>query len=102
MKGQEIKMEKDEFISKLQKECERLIKDGMDILDRFVEYDKIKSVIGEIPEYVKDGESLRVVTYDGISCPCSGTHARKMSEIEKLTIRKYQKKGNMMKISYSC
>lgn len=102
MKGQDLKMEKDEFISKLQKECDKLIQESMSVDDKFVEYDQIKSVIGEVPEYVKKGESLRVVTYDGIACPCSGTHVKKLGEIEKISIRKYQKKGNTMKINYSC
>jgi Ser-tRNA(Ala) deacylase AlaX len=102
IKGQDLPTDKNEFVGKLQIECDRLIKEGNKVGSDFIQYDSIKDVIGSVPDYVEIGQSLRVVNYEGVQGPCSGTHVKSLNEIEKILIRKVQKKGNIVKISYSC
>ena len=105
MNGQDLKSTKEDFIKELQEECDKLIKSDLEIIDKFYEYDSIEKMIGKTPDYLPKNEPVRMITYggkDGIICPCSGTHVKKNSEIEKINIRKVQKKGKTFLVKYSC
>lgn len=48
---------------------------------------------GGVPDYIPNGQSLRVLklTPDDLGCPCGGTHVDHISEIKKLEVTKIKK-----------
>jgi Ser-tRNA(Ala) deacylase AlaX len=97
MNEQNIK-DNDKFIKDLEKETSELISKNFKIKKEYVEYDKIKDLLGECPDYLPKNEPVRIISYGDVFCPCSGTHVNYSSEIEKIVVRKLKKKKGILKI----
>lgn len=79
---------------------DQMIKENPNVIIKFVEYDKVKDILGYTPSYLPKDKPARIVTYGEVSHPCSGTHVRTMGEIQHLLVRKFKKKGQIVRISY--
>lgn len=66
--------------------------------------DEVIKQCGFWPDYVPEGETIRVVRVrlDYTGRPCTGTHLARTGELEKVWIEKIKAKGEKVTISYNC
>jgi len=98
---------REEVKSKLQAECNRLILEatrqgGETVKIQEVEYDRIGTVCGYVPEYLPQGKPARVVTLvvGALGCPCGGTHVKSIGEIGSMKLTKMRARKGVIRIGY--
>ena len=78
------------FKEEANKKLIEIITSGHQIRSKMVNFDELKNISKNIPEYLPPDKPLRVVMIEGYenAVPCGGTHLSNSSEIEKLEIKK--------------
>ena len=69
---------------------------------KICEYDEAKEVMGEVPEYIPEGNPVRVVRLleEDTGCPCGGTHVHHVKDLVKVEVTRIQKKKKNTRVSY--
>lgn len=98
----DIPIEKREEIrAQLEKEVNRLIKEGFEVKTQLVDKEKLKELCYFVPEFIpKDKPARVVVIYGKLGLPCGGTHVKNIKDIGKMTITKISTKSGKTRISY--
>ena len=64
--------ERPAILEGLRKTVKELLSKDLPIIVEMVEYDKIAEKCGECPDYLPVGMPARLITIDGLACPCAG------------------------------
>ena len=93
---------RDALMQSLQEEADRRIQSGGGPVHVSVDSysEAAEKCGGSLPPYIAEGSSPRVVTMEGLSCPCGGTHVATVAEIGGLTITGIRVKKGITRISY--
>jgi len=93
--------QREDVKKKVEIEIDRLISAGSDVKVVMSEYDQIKELCGNVPEYLPKGQPARIVSLVGkMACPCGGTHVKNIKEIGSVKVRKFVVKSGTTRVSY--
>lgn len=82
-------------------EVNRLITADGEIKIQTVDLTTVKNLSHFVPEYLSPEEPVRVVTVSGQwGCPCGGTHVKRLSELNHMTVTKMKLKDGKLRVSY--
>lgn len=101
----EVTLDKEMLRAEIEKEVNRLINLELpiNVYSECTE-DKIKELCGEVPEYVKGKQHVRVISMADSACPCGGTHVSTTKDIGTVTIKPIKKKSGKeagIRVSYN-
>eukprot|EP01127_Copromyxa_protea_P003403 TRINITY_DN13218_c0_g1_i1.p1 TRINITY_DN13218_c0_g1~~TRINITY_DN13218_c0_g1_i1.p1 ORF type:complete len:257 (-),score=55.36 TRINITY_DN13218_c0_g1_i1:24-749(-) len=91
-----------EVLLKIQEGLNGATEQATPILVEMVDYDEVAGKCGGVcPDYLPVGKEARIVSINGLGCPCAGTHVNNTSEIGTVKITKITYKKNIVRVSYS-
>jgi len=93
--------ERDSLRERLQREIDRLISLDLPIVAMMIEPSEVRAIGAHVPANVALDRPTRVVTIDGFSQPCGGTHVRSTGELRGLRVEKIRSKKGDTRVSYA-
>mmetsp|Transcript_7731 Transcript_7731/g.28981 ORF Transcript_7731/g.28981 Transcript_7731/m.28981 type:complete len:350 (+) Transcript_7731:81-1130(+) len=92
--------DKDTFLQTVQDHIDDLLGEDGAVKVEYLTPKEVERRLGSIPEWFT-GDHLRIVSYGDASCPCSGTHVQRFSQIgQRIKVKKGKKKKQCFRISY--
>jgi Ser-tRNA(Ala) deacylase AlaX len=95
------KGESDDVIHRIQVELDRLIEADLPISVSNVSADEALQRAIRVPPHIASGARIRIITIDGLSQPCGGTHVATTAALRGMRIRKIKSRKSETRISYS-
>jgi len=84
----------------LQGHIDRLIGSDLPVIQQFLPYERLGEICRNVPPGVPRDRPIRVITIDGFSQPCGGTHVRSLSELTGMRIVRLKVKRRYLRVSY--
>jgi len=84
----------------LQEQVDKLVSSEEEVKIQYKTVDECKAILGDSYPLPQGIDKIRMVTYGSVTCPCSGTHVKKFSELKGMKIKKLAKKKNIVRVSY--
>ena len=89
------------IVEKLQKELDRLISVGYEVLTKMSSLEEAKQVCYFLHRYFPEGKPIRIVSiWNNEYIPCGGIHVSNISELKGLTIKEIKSKKGNTRVSY--
>jgi len=101
--------DREPLIAELNKHCAEIIAEAnekkLEVFRKVCDYGEAGehlSAIGGVPDYIPEGQELRVLklTPDDLGCPCGGTHVHAVGEIGSVEVTRMKKKKKNTQVAY--